>query len=243
MDEQKKSYERKKKLEEEAVAIAAQKYDYFLETVLLLVASGLSKEEKLAKLSEQVEKLKVFNRTFSDKFTNKAYKMFSEETLLLIGAKKKITAAQKKEIQNLQAQLESDLNRRLAIYEENAKKLILKEELKALRELEFGFKEGGKISKKDLLFYDSRGRVVKNKTIMAITVGDSIWNAIFVSVATSAVINGVKKGIHVSVLDDRTTQICIELDGEIRDLQKDQLPPMHINCRSDIILLINKSKK
>jgi SPP1 gp7 family putative phage head morphogenesis protein len=46
---------------------------------------------------------------------------------------------------------------------------------------------------------------------------------------------------YVAVLDDRTSEICAELDGSTweYDDKKAPRPPLHINCRSTIVAVIN----
>lgn len=49
--------------------------------------------------------------------------------------------------------------------------------------------------------------------------------------ANSDVVKGYR---WVSVLDERTSDICAELDGQVFQHGQGPLPPMHNNCRSDI---------
>jgi len=243
--QQELEYEEKKRIEEEAVSLAAEKYDGFIEFAILIGISAQSRRDKIRKIDEEFKKLKAFNEKFSAKTIEEAYSVFAKKALDELGAKKKLKEAQNLESKNLQSQMQAELDKRLSLYYENAKRLILMEELRQLRESRLNFQDGrqrvltssGRL-KSDLLFQDSRGRVVKNEVIMKIAVGDQVWGAMQAGVVSSALLNGVTKGIHKSVIDDKTTDICLELDGKIRDLRKDKLPPMHPNCRSEVILLI-----
>lgn len=245
MAEVTQSYKDKVQAEKEAVEKATEKYDELLAVLILIATSNRPKKEKIKMIEEQRKKLKNFNKEFSKKEIAKVYKKFSGEAELEIeSTKKKLTGSQKKELGNLATQLEIELNKRLDVYVENARKLIIKEELKMLREGELKFKDAqekrvlsnGK-QKTEIIFMDSKGRRITNKAIMEITVGDSMWEATFSAKRTTYLRYGFRYAMHKSVIDDRTTDICLQLDGTIRDLTKDKIPPMHPGCRSDIIFI------
>lgn len=44
----------------------------------------------------------------------------------------------------------------------------------------------------------------------------------------------------VSVLDDKTSDICEELDGEVFEIGEGPLPPAHYNCRSTTVAVLDK---
>jgi SPP1 gp7 family putative phage head morphogenesis protein len=44
----------------------------------------------------------------------------------------------------------------------------------------------------------------------------------------------------VSVLDDKTSDICEELDGEVFEVGEGPLPPAHYNCRSTTVAVLDK---
>ena len=44
--------------------------------------------------------------------------------------------------------------------------------------------------------------------------------------------NDVKKYKYLATLDGRTSDICRALDGQVFEVGKGPVPPMHINCRS-----------
>lgn len=49
---------------------------------------------------------------------------------------------------------------------------------------------------------------------------------------------------YVATLDDRTTEICASLDGQVFKYEDESAPrpPMHVNCRSTIIPVVNWDK-
>jgi len=57
----------------------------------------------------------------------------------------------------------------------------------------------------------------------------------------------VKQYIYMATLDDRTSDICSELDGQVFDLEKAVVglnyPPMHPNCRSTTTAYFDKSNE
>ena len=48
---------------------------------------------------------------------------------------------------------------------------------------------------------------------------------------------GAKRVLWVSVLDARTSDICINLDGSIFAIDEGPRPPAHFNCRSIVVPL------
>jgi SPP1 gp7 family putative phage head morphogenesis protein len=44
----------------------------------------------------------------------------------------------------------------------------------------------------------------------------------------------------VSVLDDRTSDICVDLDGEVFDIGDGPVPPAHPNCRSITVAILHE---
>ena len=58
---------------------------------------------------------------------------------------------------------------------------------------------------------------------------------------------GVKKFKYLAVLDNRTSEICQEMDGKIFDVkdavQGENTPPLHPNCRSTIVPYISEEYK
>jgi len=54
----------------------------------------------------------------------------------------------------------------------------------------------------------------------------------------------VIKGVQwVSTLDDRTTEICIALDGKTFEIGEGERPPAHFNCRSTIVPYLGSWKE
>lgn len=55
---------------------------------------------------------------------------------------------------------------------------------------------------------------------------------------------GIKKFKYLAVLDNRTSEICQEMDGKVFDMkdavQGENTPPLHPNCRSTIIPFISE---
>jgi len=49
------------------------------------------------------------------------------------------------------------------------------------------------------------------------------------------IINGVQ---YIATLDDRTSYICMSLDGQVFGIDEGPRPPMHYNCRSTIIPVV-----
>lgn len=52
----------------------------------------------------------------------------------------------------------------------------------------------------------------------------------------------VRKELYVATLDSRTTPICRSLDGKIYDIGEGPVPPLHMNCRSVRVPVIDGRK-
>lgn len=53
----------------------------------------------------------------------------------------------------------------------------------------------------------------------------------------------VREVRYVATLDSRTTQICIELDGQVFPINEGPRPPQHINCRSTTVPVLKSFKE
>ncbi len=237
-------------LEKKAVKEATDKYNDLIATLILISTSNKSKREKIVLINEQRTKMKSFNQEFSDQQTDIFYNKFSdnafEEASDLINidfSKKKLSAGQLQESQNLSDQLKLGLNKRLDVIIDQANQLTLKEELANIREKKLGMTDGSDRiqitptkSQPNLVFTNVKGQVVAMDTVMKLTVGDQLWATTTSSQRAQWLLMGFRYATHISVLDNNTTPLCRALNGTKRDLTKDQLPPMHIACRSKIKL-------
>ena len=53
--------------------------------------------------------------------------------------------------------------------------------------------------------------------------------------------NGFKNYKYVAIMDDKTTEICSYLNGQVFEIDKGPLPPQHYGCRSFVIPVIIKN--
>ena len=247
-------YKKEIEAEEAATKEAGREYDDLVASLILIATSNRSKKEKLGLIENLNRKMRDFNSRFSKNQVEKAYNQFSREAAkeakelnATLKVKKKLTGIQHKEVASLKLEMESRLNQRLDILINQAKQLAIKEELAKIRE-ELGMTDGTekrqitpKKTKKEIVFMDTKGRRIKMDTIMRVTVGDQMWDTINSSKRSTYLRYGFRWAEHISVIDDRTTKICLALDHTVRDLTKDKIPPMHPNCRSRIKLLKDKN--
>lgn len=231
-------------LEKEVIDELGEKYDDLLDFLILLALNqNLSKQRKLTLASKKVAQYKAFNEVFSRTRGEKAYNLGKNIAYREVGAAiQSITGAQEKELAGLVAQLNADLNSRLGVFENNFKKLTYKVDLANLRETSLGFAQAseqsifldGRSKRKELFFTDSKGRKISNKAIMSVGAGDILWDMMGSGKRSVYLSLGITHALHISIIDDRTTPICLSLDKTIRDLRKDRIPPMHPRCRSRI---------
>lgn len=238
-------------LEKKAVDEATKKYDELIATLILISVSNKSKKEKFSMIDDLRKKTILFNDEFSQRQTELFYNKYTEEAFSEaeklvpeVLAKKKLSTGQKQELESLSEQLKFGLNKRLGALTDQAKQLTVSEELANIREQKLGLKNGSsriqitpKRSKQNLLFTNAKGQVVSMENVMRITVGDQLWASVSSSQRSEWVRLGFRYVLHISVMDERTTEICIALNKTRRDLLQDQLPPMHIQCRSTVRLL------
>lgn len=246
-------YKKEIEAEEAATKEASREYDDLVASLILIATSNRSKKEKLSLIENLNKKMRAFNSRFSENQIEKSYNQFSREAAkeakelnATLKVKKKLTGTQRKELASLTLEMETRLNQRLDILINQAKQLAIKEDLARIRE-ELGMTDGEekrqitpKKTKKEIVFMDTKGRRIKMETIMKVTVGDQMWETINSSKRSTYLRYGFRWAEHISVIDDRTTNICLALDHTIRDLTKDKIPPMHPNCRSRIKLLKDK---
>ena len=244
----------REKEEKALVKEASTRYNELIASILLVALSNSKKRIKLKQIKKLIAKVKVFNKEFVKQFYD-IYRDHVREAYLeakldskAAGEQEKqpITNSQSKEAIALRDQIEFELDQRADFYEVKARRLLNKQEIAAIREDELGLEDGEekvvvnrtKI-KKDIEFQDSKGRRITADVLMAIIVGDRYWDLTTAARRSSWVISGITKARHISVVDERTTPICRSLNGEVRDLLKDKLPPMHINCRSRLEPIID----
>ncbi len=198
--------------------------------------------------------MKDFNDEFSTRHTELSYNKFTDHALNeakelqnFIITKKKLTSGQIQEMENLSEQLKISLNKRLNILIDQAKELTVKQELQKIREKKLLMDDATdriqltpKKSLPKLLFTNTKGQIVSMEAIMKLTVGDQLWSSVTAAQRSEWILLGFRYVLHISVLDEKTTQICIKLDHTERDLLSDQLPPMHFFCRSKVKLVKDK---
>ena len=246
-----KQYEEMVNTEADAVKESSKKYDDLIATLILISTSNRPKREKFLMIEKEAEKMRDFNAEFAQRKIEDTYAKFSKEAAKDIGEiKKKLTAGEESEAKNLAQKLEISLKKRVDVLINQAKELVTKEELAKIRESKLGMTDGTdkvqitpKKTKPDLVFIDSKGRKVTMDAVMKITVGDNIWETIFDSKRAVYLEYGFRYAKHISVLDDKTTDICLALDQTVRDLTKDKIPPMHPNCRSRIKIITDPTFK
>ena len=240
-------------LEKEAVDELGERYDDLIDFFILLALNQrISRQRKLQIASKKMAQYRAFNSAFSERTGRKAYELGKNQAYREVGAKiQAMSGAQEKELSALIGQLNADLDSRLGVYENNFKKLTYKVDLANLREESLGFTSAteqryfndGRSKKKEILFADSKGRRISNKAIMSVGAGDILWDTMESGKRTVYLSLGITEVEHISVIDDRTTEICLSLHRKRRDLRKDKIPPMHRGCRSKIRAIDPKTGK
>lgn len=239
-------------MENKAVQEATKEYNDLVAALVLIATSNRSKTEKNSMMNDWRNRMIKFNDEFSKRTSLEFYEKAAQDALdearelekTIDLLKKKLTRGQQLELSNLSEQLKNGLNKRLDVLIDQGKQLALKQELTKIRETKLGITDGSdriqltpKKSMPNLLFTNAKGQIVNMETVMRITVGDQLWATLTSSQRAEWINLGFRFVLHVSVMDTKTSDICIALNLTKRDLKKDQLPPMHLNCRSKIKLL------
>lgn len=228
--------------EKRVVREATEKYDDFVAMLILIATSDRPKTEKLRLIRARLKRLKAFNDRFAGENMNREYKKAVRTAYALIDQpSKKISTGQQKELQNLTNTLKTDMNAKAEALSARGEKLVLKEERRIIREESLDYRDGTERRvvnrtrfRKDVEFQNADGKRVSMGAAMSLIVGDKIWDAIQSARASTWIRSGIEVVVHRSVIDDRTTNICRSLDGKLRRVGVDQLPPLHPNCRSTI---------
>ncbi|MES2395043.1 MAG: hypothetical protein V4549_03530 [Bacteroidota bacterium] len=238
--------------EEKATKEATEKYDDLVASLVLIATSNRTKAEKFILIDRWRVKMQKFNNEFSIRHTENVYNEFQNKALqeaqalekTLADLKKNLSTLQTQEMQGLSEQLNGLLNQRLDTLVNKAKELTIKEELTKFREKKLGMKNAEdriqltpKKSEPNLVFTNTKGQIVSLEAVMKLTIGDQLWSTVTAAQRSEWLLLGFKFVLHISVLDEHTTQICRSLNKTLRDLTKDQLPPMHRYCRSKIKLV------
>lgn len=228
---------------------ATERYNSFIEVVLLIALSRRTKADKIKEINKQLSKLIDWNSKFTERNLAAIYRKQSREAYKEVSEKiEDISTAQEAELAALVAGLQEEMNGAAENYAKKARKLAINEEIKRIREERLGFTDGGmkqvtsaqsRKLREDMEFRDSKGRIITAETVLGLTVGDAVWVTIQNARASTWIKAGYPFGVHRSVIDDRTTAICRYLDGRVRDLRKDQLPPLHRHCRSRIEVVVS----
>ena len=89
-----------------------------------------------------------------------------------------------------------------------------------------GFKDG------QLYLTNNQNKAIVRTTVQHISAQakQAVFNA------NADIVDGLE---WVSVLDARTTEICRELDGKIYAINEGPRPPIHPNCRSTMVAVVN----
>ena len=227
---------------------AEELYNEVAAVLLIVSFSDKTRGEKVAFVKTQIEKLNTFNARAGERLES-LYKKNVRIAHKQIGKpSKKITAKQIREIGNLKLQFKTDMSQKAFMMEQKAYKAILKSESEAIKEA-LGYKLvkdkvwTGRIKKRpfvnDVVFRGAKGKIIKPGTYAALSTGDNAWKAMQLGRTSTYLRYGFKYGIHRSIVDDKTTDICLSLDGKVRNLKRDPLPPLHPHCRSRIQVITN----
>ncbi len=95
-----------------------------------------------------------------------------------------------------------------------------------------------KIWKTNFNFSDKRWRKWNINNYLKLVVWDSMYTALNVTKTSVMIKNKKFKAVWISVLDDRTSEYCSDMDWREIDIRKELLPPAHPRCRSRIEPLI-----
>lgn len=211
--------------------------------VLFFIATGdLPIRQKKKQIKRATDRLSKFVKKFSESSMKRVYKERVRAAYKMIDERpKKLTTGQSNELATFVTTMTVQLGGLVDKYENIAVNVSNKAQRAKVREESLGYEDGEDRRAvrqtrlaRDFDFKDSKGRRIKSDAVIKVTAGDTTWDLITSAQNSVFLLAGLSYGYHRSVIDDRTSQICSELDGQVRDLSRDQLPPMHPNCRSVI---------
>lgn len=243
--ENKRLEDKTKRLEKEASVVLNSLITFYV----LTSDSSRKKAEKMRMINEKKDEIKKWINEFVNTNLPKLYSRETKVAYKQVGERARdLTSGQTLEVNNLRADLINSLNSISDEYHRKARRLILIRERERIRNERLDYEDyeekrtiKGTKQKKEIVLMDSKGRKITSNALMAIVVGDAMFNSGYSARRAVWLLSGIKYGIHRSVMDSRTSQICTALNGKRRNLLKDKLPPMHPNCRSHIEII--KPKK
>ena len=225
-------------IEQKAIDEATREFNNFIATLALIVELSGRKGAKEKRLSAEIKKMQAFSKDFSLRQATLAYTQQSDAILKLLG-RSGLTDAQKKELLTLVNQFKLDLDGKISYLEDKAKRILIRKERQRIRERSMDFEKADEVRflrngkrVENFELRDSSGRILTVDVLMKVVVGEAVFGSGMAGRMSTMVENGILTGIHRSIIDDRTTPICLELDGQERDLLSDDLPPLHNGCRS-----------
>lgn len=224
-------------------------YEKYIEILTFTIAaSHLSLKEKTARINEKVAELVAKQKEISAVIVDKIYTKSSQDTQKKIGVKETgLSSTQMKDVNNIKTQLNLDLDSSASLLRNKSLKAVKKLEqeriIKEMNEVTGAKRLAGKKKDAQLVFNDSLGRKIQPINSVELIVEDTLWSTMHIAMAGVLVHNGLRYVIHHSVIDDRTTQICLSLDGKVRDVLSDELPPLHARCRSTTTPILDKNFK
>ena len=242
MTEVEKERNRLLKIEKKITNELTDRFNDLIAVLFFISTSDMGIRDKKKQINKAANKLKKYIRTFSQSNLKRIYKQRVREAYKALDQRpKSLTTGQEKELATFVTAMIVQLDGVTSKYQTIALNVSNKEERKKTRERSLGYTDGeerravrGDRLTRDFDFKDSKGRRIKSDAVTKVTAGDTTWDMMISAQNSVFLLAGLNYGYHRSVLDDRTSNICNDLDGEIRDLSRDQLPPMHPNCRSVI---------
>lgn len=212
-------------------------------TVLFFIAtSDDSLRDKRRQIKKAAERVRKFSEKFATKEMKRLYKKQVREAYKIVGQRpKKLTDGQEKELATFTTAVIAQLSGLVDKYRSIAFNVATRHERAKIRENFLGYEDGQErqairrtSTTRDFEFKDSKGRRIKADAVIKVSAGDTSWSTITAARNSVFLLAGLNYGYHRSIIDERTSDICLALDGQLRNLSKDPLPPMHPNCRSII---------
>ena len=240
-------------LEDDAVDKMESDFDAFIAKLLVIsTATNLTLREKKKHINDETKKMFDKINEFSTSFTQRVLEKSNnnaEELAKLIGVEnvQKLSETQLNEtIKNFSEEVTINLKGMATKFKGQADKNAVQKKRELAKE-EAGYKDGRQraatsANKKRLTAVNGlttrTGGKISVRNSLRLAIGDVLFRGDSDVLEATWLKNGITRVVHVSVIDNRTTQICRSLDGTVRILGEDQLPPMHPNCRSRVYPII-----
>jgi hypothetical protein len=238
-----KDWQMLRKQELDVIKQAQKEYKTLVNLYVSVASSNAPESYKIEQIRDITYRLKQYNQKLADimpkiytQNINKAYQILEIDT-------QNPTTLQSNDMNAMRDQFLAELQARANMIEAKALEVVQQGKINAIKE-SMGIATAP--LKSEFVFRTSNGRRYSLDNYLGFVVGNTVNENQQAGRNTTWVEKGYVIGTFQAILDDRTTPICRNLDGQTVDLEKDydKIPPIAGHrCRSYIRIDLNQKPR